>query len=321
MTPWGKYIYVIALFIAGMSGLNWLHYKIFYFEGVGYLESVTKLMEAPVTGRIVDIRCNINDEVTEGQALVFLSHPRYVYSMNRDRGASADRYARDAAKIIDAESRLDLFKYEIQQSKDDLFSLKVERRKGRELLAIQVITRSELSNIELQLRKLEHEIKLLQIKYEAAVKVLDLYTADNTFDNGVNFQTGTARLPDGILNSPAEGVVSEIFKQKGEVAKVGEAILRINEKGNNFIKTYFTGKHEDGIDVGDKAWIIFADGERSTGVIRQIYPTASDQPKQLKNRFGAAQRYIIAEIVREDGKPWERILETEVTVRMKKKWF
>ena len=172
LTPWGKYIYVIALFIAGLSGLNWLHYKIFYFEGVGYLESVTKLMEAPVTGRIVDIRCNINDEVTEGQALVFLSHPRTVYSMNRDGGAMADRYAADAAKIIDAESRLDLFKHEIQQSKDDHFLLQVERRKARELLAIQAITRSELSDVEKQLRQLEHEVKLLQIKYEAAVQTV-----------------------------------------------------------------------------------------------------------------------------------------------------
>ena len=153
------------------------------------------------------------------------------------------------------------------------------------------------------------------------MKILNLYTSGTGFDNGMNSKTGFARLPDGILNSPAEGVVSEIYKQKGEVAKVGEPILRINEKGNNFIKTYFTGKHEDAIDVGDQAWIIFADGGRSTGVVRQIYPTASDQPKQLRNRFGAARRYIIAEIVREDGNPWERILETEVTVRMKKKWF
>ena len=116
-------------------------------------------------------------------------------------------------------------------------------------------------------------------------------------------------------------MVSEIYKRRGEVAKVGEPILKIVDPDHNFVMTYFTGEHENAVKVGDQATIQFANGEESMGVIRKIYPTALDQPKQLKNRFGSAQRYIIAEIVPEDGTAWQRILETEVNVRVRKKWF
>ncbi|MCG8608330.1 HlyD family efflux transporter periplasmic adaptor subunit [bacterium] len=319
---WGKYVYLLVLVVLGFSAINLVYQRAFYFKGVGYLESETKIIESPVNGRIVDIRCNINDRVSEGEPVVFLSNPRYTYSMNRNGGTNTDAYAGEAAKIIDVEGKVGVLKQEISQANEALYSMRADHQKARELLAIQAITRRDLSGVERQVRDLENSLKVLQIKYEATLKILDLYREQAAvYGLGLTGSEQHDRPNNGILNAPTDGVVSEIYKSRGEVAKVGEPIVKIVDPDHNFVTTYFTGEHENAIQVGDQASVHFANGEESSGVVRKIYPTALDQPKQLKNRFGSAQRYIIVEIVPEDGTAWQRILETEVTVRIRKKWF
>ncbi|MFQ5752796.1 MAG: HlyD family efflux transporter periplasmic adaptor subunit, partial [bacterium] len=161
-------------------------------------------------------------------------------------------------------------------------------------------------------------------KYNNAIRLFDTYKKQYylSASNGhAEFKTYSGSIDEGLLCAPDDGIVSIIYKQKGEIAKVGEPILKIVNQNKNHIKTYFAGAYENSIQAGHEATIYFENGENSIGVIRKIYPTAFMQPDEFKKRFGTVQRYIIAEIVPKNLHSWDRILETKVKVLVRKKWF
>ena len=319
--PWGKYAYIVVLCFLGTSAVKWGYGKIFYVRGLGFLESETKHVEAPVTGRIMDIKCKINDVVSKGEPLIFINNPRFYYAMNRRGALGGSGYGIDEHKLIDIKSQVSLLKKEIEQSREVLRTLKEERHKARSLLEAHAITRPQLVRLEDKMKTSANHAQLLKIKLDAAERILELYLGQRGDLTEVGTGVSSGGISEGILYASSPGVVSRIYKQEGEVAKVGEPVIQIVDQKKNFIKAYFSGNHENEIRVGDEAKICFETGEKSSGIVRKIYPTASSQPSELRKKFGPAQRYIIAEIVREDGKPWKRILETEVEVSVRKKWF
>lgn len=309
---WSKYVYLAVLLLIGATLGQWTFERLFYMSGMGFLEAETTFVESRTTGRIKEIKCNINDLVSEGQPLVLLGNSFFVSSAQIE--LSGVEYLTER-KIIDLEGKLNLLRQRIFQKKETINELKNENQRAKELIAIDAITRSQLFALEDKLKRAQNDLIVLQIELGATTKKLQSYKNQSTYDSG---QGGN---PERILYAPATGTVSTIFKQKGEVAKTGEAIIKIINEKNNFVKAYFSGAYEKSIREGDEAKVCFENGETSGGVIRKIYPTALSHPSGKRSKFGVAKRSLIAEIVPKDSPSWDRIIETEVKVLVKRKWI
>ncbi|MCH7677040.1 HlyD family efflux transporter periplasmic adaptor subunit, partial [candidate division KSB1 bacterium] len=220
-----------------------------------------------------------------------------------------------ARKIIDLTGKLELFKQNIFQKKETIVQLKSEYQRAKELIAIDAITRSQLLTLEDRLKRAEYDLSALQIVFGATSKKLKSYKNQMYID-----PSGYGIVGERVLYAPKAGLVSTIYKHKGEVVRAGEPIIKIIDEKNTFVKAYFSSVFEKSIHGGDEVKVYFENGEKSDGVIRKIYPTAISHASEIENRFGAIKRSLIAEIVPADFPSWDRILETRVKVLLKKKW-
>ncbi|MFQ5638298.1 MAG: HlyD family secretion protein [bacterium] len=321
---WGKYLYLAVLLLVALNILKWTYERFFFLKGEGYLEAEATFIEARTPGRIAAINCTINDDISAGDPLVVLSDSRFDYSMNSNGIGWNGSYHAHQRKIIAAEGKLSLIKQQINHRKNEINKLRIEYYKARELLALNAITRTQYLNLQDKLKAAEDDLTLLNIKFETALRTLKTFEESEPIRshnaNG-KMTPVSATGYERILYAPIDGAVSIIYKQKGEIAQVGEPVLRIVNRNKSFIKAYFPGSYENSIHIGDEVKIYFENGEKATGVMRKIYPVAFTQPSEFKNKFGAVQRSIIAEIVPKEVQYWNRILETRVKVLVKKKWF
>jgi len=67
---WGKYAYLAVLLLIGLTAVRWAYERVFFMKGTGFLKAETIFVEARTIGRIREIKCSINDWVSEGQPLV-----------------------------------------------------------------------------------------------------------------------------------------------------------------------------------------------------------------------------------------------------------
>ena len=317
----GKYLYLVALAIGMVVLLNWTYHRLFFVDGVGFLEAETTMIEARTPGRILAINCQIDDTISVGEPLIVLGG---VLPSLSDSRSGRSLYRADRRKLIDVQNRISLLEKQIVHARARVQSLRDEVDRAWQLFRLDAITRTQYTRIEQKLRTAEYELTILRIKYENELRLLDAFEQQMFFTSNhrtIRLKRDRSSAVETALKAPGAGVISAIYKQKGEIAKVGEPILKIVNPDKSFIKTYFKGSLEDMIGEGDRVKVVFENGERSDGVIRKIYPTAFTQPPEFKNRFGSVQRYLIAEIVPKGATSWDRILETKVKVLAHKKWF
>lgn len=320
----GKYFYLTVLALLVFIIAQWAYGRIFYIKGVGFLESETTLIEARTPGRIVKINCKINDQVSERDPLVILSGSGFSNGTFHNVSAYGQNYYKKDRRIIESESEIKLLSQQINKTQEQISNLRGEYQRASELLVDNAVTRTKVLEIAEDLKTAEHELVLLNIKLDNELKILTSHEREFNLVPANNY--GEFNLYPGftngeILYAPKNGVVSFVYKRKGEVAKIGEPILRIASQDQNYIKTYFAGAYEKSVVVGDEVKVYFENGEKSKGIIKEIYPTTLVQPPEFKQRFGSVKRFIIAKIVPKDFPAWDRILETKAKVLVTKKWF
>ncbi|MFQ5677339.1 MAG: HlyD family secretion protein [bacterium] len=311
--PWGKYLYLAILAIVAFNAVQWAYEYIFYMKAMGFLQAETTFVASQMTSRIGDLKCAIDDRVTEGQPLVLLGNSILASQFQIESGLIDYPTQR---KIIDLEGRLALLTQKIFYRKADVRQLQEELNRANELLSIQAVTRSQYLALQDKLKTAEYTLDALEIEFAAATKKLASYNNQIHSFTGANVNHPTDR----ILYAPTSGIVTNILKQKGEVVKTGEVIVEIINNKHSYVKAYFSGAYEKSIHTGDRALIYFENGEKSQGIVRKIYPSAHAMPTEKISKFGIEKRSLIAEIVPADSAGWNRILETEVKVLVKKKW-
>ena len=315
----GKYFYLLVLFAAIASLFYWSYERIFFLSGIGFLEAETTFVEARNPGRIIRLNCAVNDTVAAGEALVILGRTESAHFI----GSNGIYVSPQQQKLINIESKVKLLLQEVVHKKRQLSKLHGEARRARKLLALNAVTRPEVVKIEDRLEKAQYDLSILKIQFDTAQRLRQSYQRKTLLEsrNGKTGWSVTAPVSERVLYAPTVGIVSVIYKQLGEIAQVGEPVLKIKNHNKTYIKAYFPASHESEISRGDNVIVQFEDGEEIEAYIRDIYPTAYAQPKEMGKRFGKAERYLVAEVVPKNERLRHRILETKVRVRISKKWF
>ncbi len=316
--PWGKALYLISITCLAGYLIVWAYEHLLFVTGVGFLEAETTYIEARTPGRILKFNCDINDTVKVGQPLVILGETRSVTLIGMN-GNGNESYTEQERKLIGADGKIKQLREEILHKKQEIGRLRQEHTRGSNLLAINVITRPDFIRIEERLKDATYQRSILEIQLEAATKLLASYKERYSYDPDFGFISGTGG--ERVLRAQEEGVISSIFKERGEVARLGEPVIKIMNPGKVFIRAYFSGSNEKSLFKGDRVKVIFANGERSEGLVRDIHPTAYSQPAEMQKRFGVADRQLIAEIIPANDEPWRRVLETKVRVLVPRRWF
>jgi len=206
----------------GLAGL-------FFVEGFGLLDAERIDVEGNLTGRVLDIKCKLNDRIEGGMPLVILSLPELEHEFT-DREADL----KNELKILEEES---------QHKAVETASLREARRRGAELLHSEAITLPSFRDIEMDLERGERELSLLHTRVALTRSRLKTLRAEY-FDNQVGWTAdghNGNHLKETVLYAPTDGLVTLIRKREGEVARVGEPVLEIADLSETFVDAYFKG--------------------------------------------------------------------------------
>jgi len=107
------------------------------------------------------------------------------------------------------------------------------------------------------------------------------------------------------ISAPLNGFVIDKYKNKNEIATVGEKILLIVNTEDTYILSYFEERDFKHIENGEQVKLIFDNGDRLNGRITKIYPGTLPLPPEYQDLYGvnesSGKRYIVAEITSSEG--------------------
>lgn len=324
LIPWGKYFYLAVLTIIAISFAKWVYERVIYVRGDGVLEAKTIGISTTITGRIAAIKYRIKDTVSKGEAVVFLDTSELDNKIDAKRREIEEKNTFFRQKILDAENTLRLMEKERENQEKEVNDLREEYKKAKALLSLEAITRSQLLNIEYELKSSERKLDALSTSTALTTsKLLAIKKEFSAYQEMVNKEIKQLHniRKETVLFSPVKGVVTLVLKREGEVVQPGELILKIADPSENFIKTYFRASDEDKIRLWQEVVVTFQNGDKSRGIIRKIYPAALPLPVEYKKAYGPQEMSVTAEIFPLEGMSWHRVIGTKATIIAKRKWF
>lgn len=170
--------------------------------------------------------------------------------------------------------------------------------------------------------KKEQEIKASIALLEKEIEILRGMTgviarrSDVTRFSGVsNFQYFTAPVP---------GTVAHIYMTEHETVLESEHIMSLFLPHKNVhIKTFFSSDDMKHLSIGDQVDVIFPDGRKSVGVIRQFFYDTYELPVQFNQYSEDVYKRIEADIEplhEEEQALWNSSIKLTVEVRKNKYW-
>ena len=325
--PWGKVIYLFLLSFLIFKGLGWIYRQSVFIEGIGYVTSPEFYVEARMAGTIIKILPEENDLVQTGDPLVFLEG--YTFESGSG-GTSSSAQATLRRRVVEAENALYLIRKEIQLKSDELKSLQEEKRRATGLLNSGAISLSQFKTIALNQEECNNAVILLRTKENAAQRLLNsaqieltqiaphYYSSKYRFTHPDSFKNWPE---DRIMRAPATGKIVHILKYPGQIAQVGDPVLRIAQTDSFAVKAYFDVAAEGEFHVGDQVRVAFQNGDRILGIIRKIYIGAEATPHVFRGQFAAPKNKIVAEIETSSLSEEEHIISTQVAVYIKRQFF
>ncbi len=315
----GKYFYLSIVAVILISFGKFVGEKIVFNKGIGFLEAEPIYIEANTAGRIRNINYAINDTVNLKKPVVVLDKSWAADSPN-GYNASNNSYYTNERRLINSEKEISILRTDIAANEEKLRQVKTEYLKAEDLFFANAMIQSDLFAVETRLKNVEAKISTQKIELAAARKRLKSYrNQQNNLHNPAS-NNGSTIAGNTFIYSTRAGIVSNIFKNKGEVVKLGEPIVKLINPENEVIRTYFLAGTENSVSAGDNAKIHFENGDRAEGVVSKIYTATAEQPPEIQHKFGKAQRFIIAEIIPNISLN-NRVFDTQVEVYITKKWL
>ena len=272
--PWGKVVYfaIIGVIVAGFG--VWGFQKLIFIKGRGVLEAEAVKVESKLNARIVEIRPAINEQVSKGEPLVFLDKAGLEAQLatkdtQLDRQGTLSRY-----ELEEAKNHLELAKQEKKNQEEWVKDLRGEYDRAKRLLALEAITRPQLLEIENSLKLEERNLSTLSTEAGLAKATYEVHKEKHDDYRELvkeDKEKHQKLLQETVLVSPIDGVATKIYKQVGEMALKGEPVIAIADPSKLFVKTYFNESDEGKIHVGEKARVIFENGDKYKGEIRVVY--------------------------------------------------
>ncbi len=301
--PWGKVVYfaIIGVIVVGFG--IWGFQKLIFIKGRGVLEAEAVKVESKLNARIIEIRPGINDRVSRDEPVVFLDKASLPVQTAAEGTGLSRKDNFSTYELLEAANTLEFVEEEKKNQEEWVNDLRKEYDRAKRLLALEAITRPQFLEIEENFKTEERKLSLLSTELGLAKTSYEAYKYDT------------------VLISPISGVVTKIYKAPGEMALKGEPIIAIADPSKLFVMTYFNESDEDKIHVGEKARVVFENGDKYKGEIRVIYRASQKLPKIYRGYYEDREAPIVAEVFLLTDKPPAQTIGTRAKVLLRRPWF
>lgn len=281
-----RIVYIAAVVLAASCGTE------AEFDAQGTFEATEVVVSSEATGRI------LNFEVEEGMTV----------EANQMVGAIDSVQLHLQRKQLVAQqsallgSRPDV-KKQVAALREQIAKQNEELRRVENMLKDGAATKKQKDDIEAQ-------IKILERQLDATLSTLDKNTSTIN-NNSAALEAQIAALDDRIskcrIISPIGGTVLVKYAEAGELASVGNPLMKIADLGNIYLRAYFTSDQLANIKLGDEVKVVadFGGEERYdyTGRVAWISSESEFTPKTIQTKDSRANLvYAVKIAVENDGR-------------------
>lgn len=222
------------------------------------------VLYAPVAGYLRRIELNVGDPVAVGATLAVLDPLRSTVLDPRTRAEAEARVAAARAALRQAESTLQQAEAEAELAADEF-------RRREDLLARQLISRSEFDEARGRMRAAE----ALRAAAGSAVEVagFDLEGAEAAlrYSGGAQDDTPAETVP---VRSPVDGHVLKILQESAGVVAAGQALLEVGDPRQLEVEVEVLSRDAVRIRPGGRvSFERWGGDEVLEGVVRTVEPT------------------------------------------------
>jgi multidrug resistance efflux pump len=305
---WGKFLYLALLACLVLALGGWLGRRALYLDLPALVDGREFLVQCEEPGRVDQVLVEVGDPVPAGTVVARVDVTRRL----------ADTWPPEMIfRIEEALTRLagdaEVTAREIHLKGGVAAALAQERRRAQELLEQKILKYWNVKKLDLECRQAEAEVGKLKQRLTVLQKerqlLADLYH---------RFQQPAARVVTE-LRLPREGVVISRNRQPGEVVQAGQAVLTLVDPHD--LKAFVAEKDQERVYPGQATTILFADGRRTPGTVKKVYPASEPLPPEYQDYYLRRQRALVAEIAAEQANPHRLVYGMRVRVRLPRSWW
>ncbi len=317
----GKYVYIVVLAVLVFLAGSWAVKRYMLIEGKGLFEPSMIEIKSKIPARIIENKARVDDQVKEDAPLVTLDRSDILNELAAKETELKKESVLARQRILATEKELENARAKRGAADGRLSDAGAELGRAKRLLASQAITRSQFMVLDTAFRENRREAELARHEVSACEGELKSQESEySELSSKMEHERKQCRerLKETILCSPANGILTEVLKQPGELVRPGEVIMRVADTSEIIIKGYFDMNYEPMIKAGDNVEIIFEDNFKTGGKIRKVYPGALVMASDFKRPYGPVERAIVTEIVPAEQLPPSRILNTRSRIILNK---
>ncbi len=307
---WGKILYLAFLACLVLAAGWWLSRRALYLDLPALVDGREFLVQCAEPGRVEQVLVEVGDLLPAGTVVARVDVTRRL----------ADTWPPEMIfRIEEALSRLageaEVTATEARLKGGVAAALAQERRRSQELLEQKILKYSDVKKLDLECRQAEAEVgrlnrRLAVLKQERQL-LADLYR---------RFQQPEVRVVTE-LRLPREGLVISRNRQPGEVVQAGQPVLTLVDPHDLYVKAFVAEKHQERVFPGQATTILFADGRRTPGMVKKVYPASEPLPPEYQDYYLRRQRALVAEIAAEQANPHRLVYGMRVRVRLPRSWW
>ncbi len=233
----------------------------------GTLEATSVTISPVVNGRILEIRVDEGDRVSVGDTLVVL-----------DMDLVTLQRAQTASNILTINAQRLVAEDGLATAERNLSHLELSLERATTLLEQGSATQQQVDDLTAQRDVASRQVMSARHQLDALdAEEQKLQAALNVYDR---------QLVEGTLVSPVNGTVLIRFKEPGEIAVAGGAILRIADLSEMELRVYFDEQDLDMVQLGQTVQVLVdaLEDETINGRVTWISEEAEFTPKSIQTR-------------------------------------
>ncbi|HYC87248.1 MAG TPA: hypothetical protein VEB86_18580 [Chryseosolibacter sp.] len=248
-----------------------------------------------------------------------------LFSYHIERGDQFSLSDNRVEKQQDLDEAVARHQGQIRLKEAELFSLKsllefTQQEKSR--IAKEIYLSVYTSNrLDPYVRK-EEELKSSIYLLEREIEVMRSITPVIRQASALSGFSGENTLH--YFTSPIPGTVAHIYMTEHETVLESEHIMSLFLPHKNVhIKTFFSSDDMKYLKIGDEVDVVFPDGTKSPGVVKQFFYDTYELPVQFHKYSEDVYKRIEADIEPlnpQDQEKWNASIKLEVVVRKNKYW-
>lgn len=293
---WDKIIYLSFVAVILFAILYVVFFNTFFVTGEGVAVADNVDIKAPNDIYVENYFKGDGEQVQRGDSLfsyASMDWTKKIEKVNklREKAGELENERSDVEDEIYLKNRV------IRLTRDRIDFFEEKQAEIRQKVELDLVSSTELSAIERdlfeersRLEEIETELKVLENQKDRLDRRIS--QLQNDLREGVGDQLVQ------VYNSPVDGMVTEIYESNSKQIFRSDRVMRIKpEQSEPHIVSFFPREDVEYLEIGMVLSIDFDNGEKSEGVVRDIYDAREDIIEHFEQTGNLILEHVIVELI------------------------